>query len=93
MSVKTPEDVAAAPADAIRTASGLAYRVLQAGTGKDRPSASSQVEVHYSGWMTHGELFDSSVTRGAPAAFPLDRVIAGWTEGLQLMTVGEKTRF
>ncbi|MGC6418537.1 MAG: FKBP-type peptidyl-prolyl cis-trans isomerase [Bradymonadia bacterium] len=93
MSVKTPEDVAAAPADAIRTASGLAYRVLQAGTGKDRPSASSQVEVHYSGWMTNGELFDSSVTRGTPAAFPLDRVIAGWTEGLQLMTVGEKTRF
>ena len=73
MSVTTPEDVAAAPADAIRTASGLADRVLKAGTGKDRPSASSQVEVHYSGWKTNGELFDSSVTRGTLQRFH-------WTE-------------
>jgi peptidylprolyl isomerase len=49
--------------------------------------------VHYSGWTTDGQMFDSSVTRGQPASFPLDRVIAGWTEGLQLMVVGEKTRF
>jgi FKBP-type peptidyl-prolyl cis-trans isomerase len=93
MSLPAPEDVSAAPADAIRTESGLAYRVLQAGSGAERPSANSQVEVHYSGWMTNGKMFDSSVTRGTPAAFPLDRVIAGWTEGLQLMAVGEKTRF
>jgi peptidylprolyl isomerase len=49
--------------------------------------------VHYSGWTTDGKLFDSSVTRGEPATFPLDRVIAGWTEGVQLMVEGEKTRF
>ena len=93
MSLPAPEDVAAAPADAIRTDSGLAYRILQTGTGDERPSATAQVEVHYSGWMTNGEMFDSSVLRGAPARFPLDRVIAGWTEGLQLMRVGEKARF
>mgnify|MGYP002883086273 CR=1 FL=1 len=83
----------AAPDDAIRTPSGLAYRVLQPGTSDERPAATAQVEVHYSGWMTNGEMFDSSVLRGAPARFPLDRVIAGWTEGLQLMSVGEKARF
>jgi peptidylprolyl isomerase len=57
------------------------------------PRPSSTVTVHYSGWTTDGKLFDSSVLRGQPASFPLDRVIAGWTEGLQLMTEGEKTRF
>ena len=93
MSIPTPEDVGAVPADALKTESGLAYRVLQSGTSSERPSANSQVEVHYSGWMTNGELFDSSVSRGSPVTFPLDRVIAGWTEALQLMTVGEKTRF
>lgn len=93
MSLKAPEDVNAAPADAIRTASGLSYRVLHAGNGLERPAINANVEVHYSGWMTNGEMFDSSVVRDEPAAFPLDRVIAGWTEGLQLMTVGEKTRF
>ena len=49
--------------------------------------------VNYSGWTTDGKMFDSSVTRGQPATFPLNRVIAGWTEGLQLMKVGEKDRF
>ena len=51
------------------------------------------VEVHYSGWTTDGKMFDSSVTRGEPATFPLNGVIPGWTEGVQLMVVGEKTRF
>jgi peptidylprolyl isomerase len=51
------------------------------------------VEVHYSGWTTDGKMFDSSVTRGKPTSFPLNRVIKGWTEGLQLMVIGEKTRF
>lgn len=87
-----PSDVAAAPADAMRTPSGLASRVLQPGKGTDRPGPRDQVEVHYTGWTTDGRMFDSSVVRGAPARFPLDRVIKGWTEGLQLMTVGEKRR-
>jgi peptidylprolyl isomerase len=88
-----PPDVKAPPSDAKKTASGLAYKVLQAGTGTGKPTAKSQVTVHYSGWTTDGKLFDSSITRGEPATFPLDRVIAGWTEGVQLMVQGEKTRF
>ena len=88
-----PEDVATPPADAIKLASGLTYKVLKEGTGTEHPTRISEVTVHYSGWTTDGELFDSSVERGEPATFPLDRVIAGWTEGLQLMVVGEKRRF
>ncbi len=88
-----PADVAEPPADAARTESGLAYKVLRAGTGTDHPGAADTVRVHYTGWTTDGERFDSSVERGEPAEFPLNRVIAGWTEGLQLMVVGEKTRF
>jgi peptidylprolyl isomerase len=90
---KTPEDVAAAPKSAKKTKSGIAYRVLKKGTGKDHPKADSTVEVHYSGWTTDGKMFDSSVARGQPAIFPLNAVIKGWTEGVQLMVVGEKTRF
>jgi len=90
---ETPSDVAAPPADAERTASGLASKVLKAGDGKDKPGATSKVTVHYSGWTTDGKMFDSSVTRGAPATFPLNRVIPGWTEGLQLMVAGESRRF
>ena len=88
-----PADVKAAPADAEKTPSGLASKVLQAGSGSARPSATDTVEVHYTGWTTDGRKFDSSVDRGQPARFPLNRVIKGWTEGLQLMTVGEKRRF
>jgi peptidylprolyl isomerase len=88
-----PADVAAAPADAEKTASGLASKVQQPGTGKDHPGAEDTVKVHYTGWMTDGKMFDSSVTRGQPAEFPLDHVIKGWTEGLQLMVEGEKRRF
>jgi peptidylprolyl isomerase len=90
---QAPPDVKAPPSDAKRTSSGLAYKVITPGTGKRRPTAQSQVTVHYSGWTTDGKLFDSSVARGEPATFPLDGVIAGWTEGLQLMVEGEKTRF
>jgi peptidylprolyl isomerase len=90
---KAPEDVKAPPADAKKTASGLAYKVLTPGTGTTHPRASSTVTVHYSGWTTDGKLFDSSVMRGQPASFPLNNVIPGWTEGLQLMTEGEKMRF
>ena len=57
------------------------------------PTATSTVEVHYTGWTTDGHLFDSSVMRGQPAQFPLNGVIPGWTEGVQLMVEGEKRRF
>jgi peptidylprolyl isomerase len=91
--IPAPEDVAAPPKDAKKTKSGLAYKVLQAGTGKDRPKPEATVQVHYTGWTTDGKMFDSSVQRGSPATFPLGRVIPGWTEGVQLMTVGSKYRF
>jgi peptidylprolyl isomerase len=87
-----PEDVAAPPAGAEKTASGLASKVLKPGTGSEHPKPTSTVTVHYSGWTTDGKLFDSSVVRGQPATFPLNRVIPGWTEGVQLMVVGEKRR-
>jgi peptidylprolyl isomerase len=88
-----PPDVAAPPADAQKTTSGIAYKVLKPGTGTAHPSRSSRVTVHYSGWQTTGKMFDSSVMRGQPATFALGDVIPGWTEGVQLMVVGEKTRF
>ncbi len=88
-----PKDVAAAPAKAKKTASGLAYVALTPGKGKVHPSASSRVKVHYSGWTTDGKMFDSSVMRGEPASFSLGGVIPGWTEGVQLMTEGAKYRF
>jgi peptidylprolyl isomerase len=88
-----PPDVAAPPADAVKTSSGLASKVLTPGKGKVHPTASSRVLVHYTGWTTDGKMFDSSVQRGEPIAFPLNGVIKGWTEGVQLMVVGEKRRF
>ena len=90
---RAPADVKAPPADAKTTASGLAYKVLQQGTGGRHPKSSNQVTVHYTGWTTDGKMFDSSVVRGQPATFALDGVIQGWTEGVQLMVEGEKTRF
>ena len=89
----TPPDVAAPPADATTTESGLAYRVLTPGTGTEHPTRMSRVTVHYSGWTTDGKMFDSSVQRGEPSSFGLTQVIPGWTEGVQLMVVGDKTRF
>ena len=88
----TPADVGAVPADALRTASGLAYKVLQPGRGGAKPDVDSTVTVHYSGWTTDGNLFDSSLTRGEPVSFPLRGVILGWTEAVQLMEVGSKLR-
>jgi peptidylprolyl isomerase len=88
-----PPDVKAPPADAKKTASGIAYKVLRAGNGSQHPSRASRVTVHYSGWTTDGKLFDSSVMRGQTATFALNEVIDGWTEGVQLMVTGEKTRF
>jgi peptidylprolyl isomerase len=89
---KAPEDLASPPASAKKTASGLVYRVLTPGTGA-HPIATNVVTVNYSGWTTDGKMFDSSVTRGTPAHFNVNAVIKGWTEGLQLMSKGEKARF
>jgi len=89
----TPADVAAMPDDAKKTESGLAYKVIEAGEGGDKPAASNTVTVHYTGWETNGEMFDSSVVRGETTSFPLNQVIPGWTEGLQLMSKGDKFRF
>jgi len=91
--IPPPDDVKAAPADAKKTSSGLAYKVITPGKGKAHPTATSEVTVHYTGWTTDGKMFDSSVTRGEPSTFPLNQVIKGWTEGVQLMVEGEKTRF
>lgn len=74
------------------TASGLRYIIEKEGTGKS-PLATDQVTVHYSGYLLNGTKFDSSVDRGQPATFPLNQVIRGWTEGLQLMKEGGKTKF
>ena len=66
---------------------------LTKGTGKSHPYSQDRVRVHYSGWTPDGKLFDSSVARGEPTEFPLNGVIKGWTEGVRLMVVGDKTRF
>lgn len=76
----------------IETASGLQLLVLTAGEGDSHPTAKSKVKVHYHGTLLDGTVFDSSVERNEPISFGLNQVIKGWTEGLQLMVVGEKTR-
>ena len=76
----------------ITTKSGLQYKVLTEGKGK-QPTAKDTVMCHYEGFLIDGTVFDSSVQRGKPATFPLQQVIAGWTEGLQLMKEGAKFRF
>lgn len=75
------------------TSSGLQYEVLTAGKGKVSPKATDNVTVHYKGTTIDGKEFDSSYSRGEPTSFPLNRVIAGWTEGVQLMKEGDKYRF
>lgn len=78
--------------DVTETESGLQYRVLEEGDG-DSPTAEDRVQVHYEGRLLSDEVFDSSYERGQPATFPLNRVIPGWTEGLQLMQEGAQYRF
>jgi len=88
-----PPDVAAPPADALKTPSGLASKVIRVGLGSIRPTLRSSVAVHYTGWTTDGKMFDTSYKSGQPVRFVLTDVIPGWTEGLQLMVVGEQRRF
>lgn len=88
-----PTEVAAAPANAEKTASGLASKILKAETGDKKPAGADTVTVRYTGWTTDGKQFDSSLERGQPASFPFNGGIKGWTEGLQLMIEGEKRRF
>jgi peptidylprolyl isomerase len=88
-----PPDLSKPPADAQHTPSGLAYKVLDPGTGVRNPSAFGRVTVDYTGWTTDGKMFDSSVIRGTPTTFSLDEVIKGWTEGVQLMVEGQRNRF
>jgi len=91
--IPAPADVAAPPADAQRSSSGIAWKVLAPGKGTRHPRPNSAVTVHYTGWTTDGELFESSIQRGEPISFRLDEVIPGWTEGVQMMVEGEKRRF
>lgn len=89
----TPPDVAQPPGGAKKTPLGVFYKVLKAGPGGPKPTATSSVKVHYSGWTTDGRMFDSSVTNNAPATFGLSSVIKGWTDGIPLMSVGDRYRF
>ena len=91
--IPPPPNVDAPPPEAQRSRSGLAWIVLTPGKGSRYPRPNSQVTVHYTGWTTDGQSFDSSVTNGEPATFALNEVIAGWTEGVQMMVEGEKRRF
>jgi peptidylprolyl isomerase len=77
----------------IETASGLQYQVLQQGDGIEHPTSGSKVTVHYHGTLLDGSVFDSSVDRGETISFGLNQVIKGWTEGLQLMVIGDKFKF
>ncbi|WP_114326495.1 FKBP-type peptidyl-prolyl cis-trans isomerase [Candidatus Colwellia aromaticivorans] len=79
--------------DVSETASGLQYQVLERGKGTEHPTASSKVMVHYHGTLLDGTVFDSSVDRDKPISFGLNQVIKGWTEGVQLMVVGDKFKF
>ena len=93
MPLRAPADVNAPPADATETKSGIYYKVLQPGTGQRHPKKIDEVVVNYTGWTTDGKMFDSSYMHDGPMTLPLDRVIAGWSEGMQLMVEGEKARF
>jgi FKBP-type peptidyl-prolyl cis-trans isomerase len=87
-----PGDVARPPDNAQKTDKGVFYVVLTEGTGTVHPTVDSQVKVHYTGWTTDGTMFDSSVVRGKPTIFPLQAVIPGWTDVLQVMVAGQKIR-
>ena len=89
-----PIDVAAPPADAVKTASGLFYRVLVGSTGGRHPGPNSQITVHYTGWTTDGTIVEGAPRGGAdPATLELNECPAGWREGVAMMVPGEKRRF
>ncbi len=88
-----PPDVKAPPADAKKTAKGVAYRLLKAGKGGPKPGPTDKVKVHYTGWTIDGRMFDSSQIKNLPSEFALNGVIAGWTDGIPLMSVGDRMRF
>ena len=88
-----PSDVAAAPADAKKTSSGLAWKVLKPGTGTVHPAPADRVTVNYNGWTTNGRIFDSTDMRGRPSSFIVGNVLPGMSEAIKLLTVGEKGRF
>ncbi len=89
----TPAELGEPPADAVKTPSGLAYKVLKSGSGTKHPSMTSTVLLHFSGWKKNGKLFESTVMGGHPALVSLALAMPGWREGLPLMVVGEKARF
>lgn len=89
---KAPPDVKAPPKDATKQPNGLAYKVLQKGSGSEHPTATSRVTMHYTGWTKDGKMFDSSVMRGTPLTIGLNQVIPGWTQAVPLMVAGEKMR-
>jgi peptidylprolyl isomerase len=94
LQAQVPADVAAPPKEAKKTKSGLAYKVIHNGAGKTNPKRASNVTVHYTGFTTDGQMFDSSrVQDGEAKTFQLDQVIPGWTEGVQLMKEGDIYRF
>lgn len=91
--LSVPPDLSPVPKDAKRTRSGLAYRILQHGTGARHPEAASTVEVHYTGWRTDGHVYNTTTDRSQPALLPLAGTQPGWRESLRLMVVGDKGRF
>jgi FKBP-type peptidyl-prolyl cis-trans isomerase len=92
ISLKAPKDLVYPPSDALTTESGLVLKVLVWGNTEDYPGPSDAVTVHYVGWTKEGEVFDSSIKRRTPSKFAVDQVIKGWAEGLQLMSVGQRSR-
>jgi len=90
----TAAELGAPPADATRTSSGLAFKILRSGTGTERPKPAGTVTIHYSAWTSRGsDVFDETIRRNAPLTTPVDGLMPGMTEALQLMAVGERTRF
>src|SRR5678815_2346739 len=87
-----PASEVAVPADGEKSATGLVSKLIRKGSSDEKAEATDVVTVHYTGWSSEGRLFDSSVVRGPASTFPLDKVMPGWRECVQLMTLGEKRR-